>query len=52
MHYGPFQPTSAVYIIYFFIYQIYQLGTERHTQKAQACMRCLPVAKELRSKEN
>ena len=26
-------------------YQIYQLGTGRHTQKAQACTRCLPIAK-------
>ena len=33
-------------------YQIYQLGTGRHTQKAQACTRCLLIAKEPRSKEN
>ena len=28
-----------------YYYQIYQLGTGRHTQKAQAYTRCLPIAK-------
>ena len=32
-----------------YYYQIYQLGTGRHTQKAQACPRCLAIAKEPRS---
>ena len=31
---------------YYFYYQIYQLGTGRRTQKAQACTRYLPTAKE------
>ena len=30
---------------YYYYYQVYQLGTGRHTQKAQACTRCLPIAK-------
>ena len=33
-------------LLFYYYYQIYQLGTGRHTQKAQACMRCLPIAKE------
>ena len=43
-------PLLSTYIYYrlfllFIYYQIYQLGTGRHTQKAQACTRCLPIAK-------
>ena len=43
--------TSFIYVIIawslllFYYYQIYQLGTGRRTQKAQACTRCLPIAK-------
>ena len=41
--------TYYYYYYYYYYYQIYQLGTGRHTQKAQACTRCLSIAKEPRS---
>ena len=37
---------------YYCYYQFNQIGTGRHTQKAQTCTRCLPIAKEPRSYEN
>ena len=39
----------ATIYYYYYYYQIYQLGTGRHTQKAQACTRCLPITKELKT---
>ena len=32
------------YFIFIITIKFYQLGTERHTQKAQACTRCLHIA--------